>query len=381
MGVLECDDGNAKNGDGCNSKCEVEDGYRCYRNEGHPDSCVSSVSPEASLKVQPGCILSIEFSESVKSLIDSISSPISSNDVLTSIIGNKLIQSFDISIYGIQTNCSVSWNLYSSLYKPDHDFRKLLIQVKPTCSLSGSEIYYISLNKSLILNGDNNELVNSKLSAPALKYSYISDSQKNIAGVTGTAFNLASFLTFGLTLGMSLLQSTAVGSFWVFVNMLQVLFYISAINCELPYALEVFLTRYMMVSKVCFPFSMMPSWFPNPENYLTMFVTEEFNTRFSFIGYSTWSFIYNFSSQLATWSALAFFYAILWILSKLFPEPLYSLLSSSSLNNRCGFIHRWKRDYEYNAIIRIVIECYLDLFFCALLDLSMVHFSLSLQYA
>ena len=32
-------------------------------------------------------------------------------------------------------------------------------------------------------------------------------------------------------------------------------------------------------------------------------------------------------------------------------------------------MHKWRKEYEYNAVIRVLIECYLNLVFCALLNL------------
>ena len=46
MGKDQCDDGNTKNGDGCNNKCVVESGFKCFGGSKQgPDTCVDSIGP------------------------------------------------------------------------------------------------------------------------------------------------------------------------------------------------------------------------------------------------------------------------------------------------------------------------------------------------
>lgn len=44
MGILECDDGNLNDGDGCSSMCVIEANYFCYGgNAFTPDTCNSTL--------------------------------------------------------------------------------------------------------------------------------------------------------------------------------------------------------------------------------------------------------------------------------------------------------------------------------------------------
>ena len=46
MGISQCDDGNIISGDGCSSKCNIEDGFKCEGgNETNPDFCVEIIPP------------------------------------------------------------------------------------------------------------------------------------------------------------------------------------------------------------------------------------------------------------------------------------------------------------------------------------------------
>lgn len=45
-GILECDDGNSINGDGCSSTCTIEEDYECEGgSSSSPDTCKSTVGP------------------------------------------------------------------------------------------------------------------------------------------------------------------------------------------------------------------------------------------------------------------------------------------------------------------------------------------------
>ena len=52
MGVVECDDGNVDNGDGCSSSCTQETGFACSGGSASaPDICQADAWPTFELKV------------------------------------------------------------------------------------------------------------------------------------------------------------------------------------------------------------------------------------------------------------------------------------------------------------------------------------------
>jgi len=143
--------------------------------------------------------------------------------------------------------------------------------------------------------------------------------------------------------------------------MLQILSFIPGINCYLPPNLETFLTEYLNIGNLVFPFQLLPDWIPNPLSWLSYYLMNPISTRFSLCGYESISFIYNFGAQLFTWVLLFIGYLILTAITKLFPEP------------KCMYFHKWKKEYEYNVIFRVIIECYLQMSFCAILNLWNVN--------
>jgi len=153
--------------------------------------------------------------------------------------------------------------------------------------------------------------------------------------------------------------------------MVQLLSYIPLINGQLPPNMELFIGRYLSVGAIKIPFRSFPSFIPNPLSLLTAFVTNAFNDRFQLFGFESVSFIWNFAEQLATWLIMLVTYLVLRLLCKYLPQNRYgySLLTTSY---RCLYIRRWKADYEYNAAIRVLMESFLQMTFCAMLNISRV---------
>ena len=72
LGHFQCDDGNTESGDGCDSNCNVENGYECYRTDSsQPDICEDNSNPEATISLEEGGILVIRFSKPVRSTLSS----------------------------------------------------------------------------------------------------------------------------------------------------------------------------------------------------------------------------------------------------------------------------------------------------------------------
>ena len=70
--MYECDDGNLVDGDGCNSECKLEKGFKCQAQEGKPDICKDVVKPYGTLSVYKENTLIITFNEMIRSKLSSI---------------------------------------------------------------------------------------------------------------------------------------------------------------------------------------------------------------------------------------------------------------------------------------------------------------------
>jgi len=347
LGEFECDDGNLLNEDGCNHECQIEYGFKCIKSNSAPDFCYDYLSPTAKLSVIKPNILTVEFSEPVKITVDT-----------KSFIENWTNITIDFS----EEPCNLQ--KFSDKYIPaNSSITFLQINLHLECSLQGGlEKYNLTFNgvdKITDLYG--NTLSTKNLHANTLRFLYISDAQKASIEATGAAFSVSTFMTFGLVITMSMLQSTAIGSFWTFVNMIQLASYIPILKCKIPYNLQVFFTQYMSVSKVVFPLKLLPDFILNPLNILKAFITESIGENFEICGYETFSFLWNFGEELITWILLGMFYILLKILDIILPS------------GKCEMIRQWKKDYEFNNVIRILIECYMNLVFCSFLNIWISH--------
>jgi len=347
LGEVECDDGNKLPGDGCNEQCNVEDGFKCTHEHNGKDFCKDIISPIAELIVIKPNVLEIEFSELV--IID----------VNSTVLLNKYME---ITIQGLKENCEIILEPISE-FAINTTLSKFSLRVIATCTLKGkTEIYILKFkNPSLIHDPAGNILVTPSLHARTLRSIYISKGQQAAIESAGSAFSFTSLISLGLVLGMSLLQSTVVGGFWAFVNMVQILSYIPILKLDIPYNLSVFLTQYLSVAKVSIPFKILPDYIPNPAKFLSAFITDSLGENFNICGYETFSFIYNFGQEIVTWFCILGFYLVLTILDSILPET------------RCKFIRNWKKDYEYNGVIRILIETYISLSFCSFLNIWVAY--------
>jgi len=347
LGEFECDDGNLYNGDGCNQECKIEYGFKCVKRYNNPDFCYDYLEPTAKLKIISSNLAVIEFSEQIKIDIDS-------NDFIAHFINITIEFSKEPCIVQKFGNIQIPANSVIS---------SIVINLDIQCTLRGGvekfNLTFIKPDKITDLYG--NHLTTKHLYANAKRFLYISESEKTTVEASGTVFSASSFLTFGLVIGMSLLQSTAVGSFWSFVNMLQLASYIPILKYEIPYNLQIFFTEYMSVSKVVFPFKLLPNFILNPLTLLKSFIAESIGDNFEICGYETFSFLWNFGEELITWIWLLAFYLLLNFLDNVLPE------------NRFVFIRRWKKDYEFNTVIRVLIECYMNLVFCSFLNIWISH--------
>ena len=316
MGQVECDDGNIDGGDGCSAKCEVENGFKCFSVPSKPDVCIDVQPPTGILTVRKDSTLDIMFSEKVVSSVNSIYH----HDKL---IGTSLAKTMIVKLEDMKTACGMTWQLVNR-FESFTKFDTLRIKINVTCSLRANAQRFVVnfTDDSIIMDPAGNRLASTVLYARTVRYIYISDTEKAAVESTGTAFSSSSLLTLLLMLGISLFQSATIGSFWAFVNMLQILSYLPMMGCIIPYNLELFLTEYLTVKKMVFPFHLIPGIPFNPFSAFADFITKPLNDRFALSGYETLSFLFNFADELMTWLILLGVYLLLAMLTSILPKDV-----------------------------------------------------------
>jgi len=307
----QCDDGNRFNGDGCSEDCKVEFGFKCINEGINPSKCVDILSPKAKLLIHKATELTIKFSEVI---------------VIQPNI-QALINTLNITIIGTLEPCKVEWQIFNLKYL---ETDTLIIKTIPHCSLqTNRQLFMVHFTvPKIVQDYSENVLATPVLYAKTKKYSYISDSEKAALSAAGSAFSGSSIFTLFFMIGLSLLQSAAIGSFWAFVNMLQILSFMPIIECFIPYNLEIFLTEYLTIKKIVFPFYLIPDFILSPIRLISSFLTSPLNDRFLIAGYDSLSFIFNFGEELYTWVLLLFLYLALRFLCWLIPKTKYNCIQN-----------------------------------------------------
>ncbi len=239
---------------------------------------------------------------------------------------------------------------------------KLSIQVSVPCSLTGkAEVFYVTFNSpALVIDQDGNPLSTPSVNAKARGFAYMDETEKAVTESTGNAFKVLSMVTIAVVLASNAMTSVASGAFWAFMDMLQLISYLPLIDLELPSNMYLFLTKYMSANSLSIPFDMLPDWIPDPTKYFDYFSGVVLDSRYVSCGYESFSFMYNMSGNLSTWLLLLLFYLLL------------RVLSICSSEKHLAFIRRWRHEYEYNAVIRILIESYVSLCFASFLNIRNV---------
>jgi len=308
LGKHQCDDGNLKNGDGCDSNCNIEPGFTCFKRSGQPDICKDIDPPLAYLTVLKSNQLEITFSEDIVSIVDSISFYYN-----TYFIGDELEKSLLFEIQNIQeTNCALEYKIFPK-FKSYSLLNSINIQTKIYCNIKGTqETIFINITQPhLISDLSQNYLATNYVQARAVKSLYISQEEVQAIEAVGGILSWSSLFMLILMVVINILQSFAIGMFWTFVNMLQVLLYLPIINTDIPSNTDLFLTKYMSACKVVFPFKLIPGFNELLAKVLFAFKTDPVNSKFQNNGFESRSFIYNFADELLTWILLIIIYILI----------------------------------------------------------------------
>ena len=209
----------------------------------------------------------------------------------------------------------ISWSIDSIIMK-NSPFNSLKISTNINYNIKGStEMFHVEFKDlSLIYDRGGNSLKTSKYSKPALRQFFSEPTLESI----GSGFNIIAWMLFIIEIGLSPFKSS--GSFWPYINMLQILSYLPAIDCDIPSNLRTVLTEYLGTTKSSLPFEYLPSWVPNPINLLELFHTPPINENFFDVGHISSSFIYNFSSQIWTLFSMILLYLLFILASRIAPK-------------------------------------------------------------
>jgi len=216
--------------------------------------------------------------------------------------------------------CKLTFKLLTTFPK-DTILTEVQVNISSQGILRGGEQCAFTFeNKEFITDLSENPLETEVLKIKLPKSTH--EESEGIKAIGGT-INAASTYTIIVILGLSLFQGYAIGSLWHFINMVQIVSYISLLNCNIPNIFKLLLTEYLTVRKVAIPFNSIPDFPFNPLSQFTRFLTEPLNEKFEKLEYESISFIFNFSEELLTWILLGLTYLVLKVLYKRAPKFLY----------------------------------------------------------
>lgn len=212
---------------------------------------------------------------------------------------------------------TLTWYLESDI-SPHRAIQILEINTDINFNVRGiDEMLHIIFDNDTFLDSNGRELNKKTFDVPARRQLYISE----VLAKLGSVFLWLTYATLIITIGINPFKSKP--SFWVFMSLMQMLSYIPVLNSIAPETLKLILTTYFGVSKSSIPFELLPSWIPNPKDFIAKFETDPLNSKFDETGYRSKSFIYNFCDQLGTWIILALAYFFIILGGKLLPKLLY----------------------------------------------------------
>ena len=188
MGILQCDDGNLEDGDGCNSKCEVEPAFECFGgNSQGPDKCKNVIPLKVTFTATKERKLILEFDRPV--II-----PVNCKILKNIIIADQFNSTIKIKLENANPNCQMNWNLMN-YFTQDSIILSAKFAISVKCTLSGLEIFVLSFDyPNQITDPWGNKLQQKRLETKAFKYYYYpEDESKAVEGV-GTTFSLSSTL-------------------------------------------------------------------------------------------------------------------------------------------------------------------------------------------
>eukprot|EP00826_Nyctotherus_ovalis_P006877 TRINITY_DN1167_c0_g1_i4.p1 TRINITY_DN1167_c0_g1~~TRINITY_DN1167_c0_g1_i4.p1 ORF type:complete len:151 (-),score=47.88 TRINITY_DN1167_c0_g1_i4:732-1184(-) len=119
--------------------------------------------------------------------------------------------------------------------------------------------------------------------------------------------------------------------------------------------------EYLSMKKLAVPMELLYKLPFDPSALADFFHTDALSEKFALNDYEAFNFLYAFFDELFTWTLMGVLYFGLRVLCRLLPD------------GRCERIRKWKEEYEYNCVIRTLIEAYLNLNFCALMNIRKVN--------
>eukprot|EP00347_Sterkiella_histriomuscorum_P022632 403337750 len=224
FGQFPCDDGNKKDGDGCNSKCEIELQMTC--GGGSPtskDSCHDTVGPSVEIVAvsEQSKILTLQFRES-------------QGQVFTKA---KSLNESDFALIITGINGKLKYTVKAKISEQFSSTGKLTIDFNPQFSIPSQGAFVkIQFKKAnQFVDQYDNHLQNTLTNKIQLKeYEFVDESTMGSIKAMGAAVSSGTTVILAVNFIASLLLDKALDAFYSALNSIQILYYLPLINIPFP---------------------------------------------------------------------------------------------------------------------------------------------------
>ncbi|CDW90898.1 cadg multi-domain protein [Stylonychia lemnae] len=350
--VKQCDDGNLKNGDGCNQDCQIEYGYSCPIPN---TTCKEIISPTLFVRaITPLNLIYVEFSEGVQLTEASALS----------------FANIEIKIEGTKSEYIFDWRIIEDLKNPlvpGRIIQRFQIKLQDLkTSLEGTENIKISLkNYSQVTDlAENSVTQDSFASVNPYPFIYFSPVEQSTAQNGGQSLKYTFLSVFSFNIALKILLNSSMQFLWGLVHALQVFNFLLYMNIDFPENVELFSNYLKVASGDIDEFN---QFIPNIGDYIIdenqvneAIDNEKLQQKFQDDEISPY-FIIAFGQKLT-----------LWVLGLLVILPIAVIL-----NKLCKKMSLWENIigfFFFNGPLRTFVEMYIELIMQVVINTQFIKY-------
>ncbi|CAD8082958.1 unnamed protein product [Paramecium sonneborni] len=232
----ECDDGNLDDGDGCNSKCVVENDFTCFNTEGSFSNCFYSKQPS----------FTINLITKVPEDFEDVQVKFDQKMKFASKVNNDISNFINVDILNMENS---EFQITQSVFKSSttDEITEIILNFRVNFFVPVDKpLFQITFFDDPILSEFNLTLIEQSKQLVLLTPSVLSQAQKDIAD-SASAFNQAVIYSLAGLSSLCLLTGSS-DIFWNLMDQLQYLSYIKYINIQFPNNLNIYFDVFKLIT-------------------------------------------------------------------------------------------------------------------------------------
>eukprot|EP00347_Sterkiella_histriomuscorum_P010294 403376857 len=344
-GSFQCDDGNILNGDGCSSKCVIEDGFNCTTGTKlTPSVCMDNKNPTPKITlISSKNLIYIQFDEEV-SLQKTL-------DTTT----------LSVTVQGPASSYKFDWRLLDE-YKTAEPVQMIVLQLEFYSSLKGSEkeqVWIEFMSSDIYKDGTGNGIVRAPLKGFLSKYEYIDPETKAKLDAAGDTSMLATFGAVAINLVISQLFGGSIAAMWTMVNTIQLISLLPLSAVKYP-QITVLVFEKMLASHG--ESTIIPNVFYTfliNRSGSSVVIEPALNDRFSDYGWEISNFLYLSGRKILLWTLIILAYPVVYYMKKNYADK----------HKLCRLWIKAEQKFRYTLLLRGVIMSYVSMYLAFVLGI------------